>query len=347
MRTAARGCDARDFSSPGHARADDRPQSLGRGALRMYCAAIGIALGYLLGRRPGLRIRAPWRSYRCRAAAGMARRDGRSFHPSCRACHSVHGRGADLRAAPMGDITAAQKQRSRMDRLDIGSIRNGIVANGAATMLAALPAGSAAAPNQSSIGSRTRSVSHRGGSHTGSARCDRAVGLSGRRGGSGGDAAPDRRASLLFTSCFVIVSGCRSSPAVCSIRGGPRGRPRLDPEPRYDLLPQNASRLPPMLQPFAGSGLAIGLITALVLNAYSALACAAAPDDDRVRRARARCDPRFHRTARAHNGARAATIVERAIFGTAEAPRASGTLPYTRSALHRGVLRRVQPRISG
>jgi NCS2 family nucleobase:cation symporter-2 len=222
----------------------------------------------------------------------------------------------------MGDITAAQKINDReWIRPDIGSIRNGIVANGAATMLAALAGGIGGSTQSSSIGmSNATGVASRRVAYwfgpllivLSVVPVAAAVLVAMPR--------PIVGASLLFTSCFVIVSGLQ----IITSR-------LLDPRRTfvvglalilslgYDLLPQMHHDLPPMLLPFAGSGLAIGLVTALVLNAVFRIGVRASATTTIA------CDAGAHDAIRAfieRQGAQWGArrdIVERAIFGTAQA----------------------------
>jgi NCS2 family nucleobase:cation symporter-2 len=126
-------------------------------------------------------------------------------------------------------------------------------------------------------------------------------------------------ASLLFTSCFVVVSGLQ----IITSR-------LLDPRRTFviglalilslshDLFPQMYRDLPPLFQPFVGSGLAIGLISALLLNALfrigvkSRAAMTMTPDasaHDTIRE--------FLEQHGARWGARR-DVIERAVFGTAQ-----------------------------
>jgi len=294
----------------------------GRGALRMYCAAIGIALGYLLAASTGAVD--PLAMAFIGSAPLLAWPGATQILPSFRPELAIPFMVAALTCAlrGMGDITAAQKINDReWIRPDIGSIRNGIVANGAATMLAALAGGIGGSTQSSSIG------------------MSNATGIASRRVAYWlgpllivlsvfpvaaavlvATPRPIVGASLLFTSCFVIVSGLQ----IITSR-------LLDPRRTfvvglalilslgYDLLPQMHHDLPPMLQPFAGSGLAIGLITALVLNAVFRIGVRSSAT------ATIACDAGAHDAIRAfieRQGAQWGArrdIVERAIFGTAQA----------------------------
>jgi len=252
----------------------------------------------------------------------------------------------------MGDITAAQKINDReWIRLDIGSIRNGIVANGAATMLAALAGGIGGSTQSSSIG------------------MSNAIGVASRRVAYWLgpllivlSVFPVARAVLVATprpivrriAAVHVLLRDRERPAdhhqpFARSAADLRGRPRLVLSLGYEPAAANASRpaadaaalrrIGPRDRPDHRAGLNAVFRIGVRSSATTTIAC-----DARA----ARCDPRFHRTAGPHNGARAATSSSGPIFGTAQAAESiGGTLPYTRSALHRGVLRRVQPRISG
>jgi len=126
-------------------------------------------------------------------------------------------------------------------------------------------------------------------------------------------------ASLMFTSCFVLVSGLQ----IITSR-------LLDPRRTFviglalilglsrDLFPHAYDDLPAVFQPFVGSGLAIGLISALVLNAVSRIGVrsrattAIAPGVDAHDAIRA-----FLERHGAQWGARR-DVIEHAIFGAAQ-----------------------------
>ncbi|MBV8837776.1 MAG: purine/pyrimidine permease [Alphaproteobacteria bacterium] len=294
----------------------------GKGALRMFCAAIGIGTGYLLAIFMG--VIDPHAMHSVAAAPLLAWPDAPHALPTFKIELAVPFMIAALTCAlrAMGDITAAQRINDReWLRPDIASIRNGIVANGTATMLAALAGGIGGNTQSSSIGMSTA---------TGVAARQAAywlgpllIALSAIPAAAAVLVAMPRPivgASLLFTSCFVVVSGLQ----IITSR-------LLDPRRTfvvglalilslgYGLFPQAFQNLPPALQSLAGSGLAIGLISALALNAVfrigvrskvSTIIAADASAHDAIRA--------FVERQGAQWGARR-DVIERATFGTAQA----------------------------
>lgn len=293
----------------------------GKGALRMYCAAIGVAAGYvaalLLGAAnpdtTALVTSAPllaWPKWAYQLPA---------FSADLIVPFAVAALTCALRA--MGDISAAQKINDReWIRPDMTSIRNGIIANGAGTIIAALAGG---------LGGNTQSSSVGMSNATGVASRWVAYWLGGLLVALSffpvaaavlvATPRPVIGASLLFTSCFVLVSGLQ---VVTSRLLDPRRTfvigLALILSLSHDLFPQLYGGLPFQFQPFVGSGLAIGLISALLLNAIfrigvrNTAAITIEPDasaHDAVRT--------FLEQRGASWGARR-DVMERAIFGTAQ-----------------------------
>jgi NCS2 family nucleobase:cation symporter-2 len=294
----------------------------GKGPLRMYCAVIGVTGGYLAailigatnGGTMSMLASAPilaWPNWPLQLPA---------FSADLVIPFMVAALTCALRA--MGDITAAQKINDReWIRPDMTSIRNGIVANGAGTLIAALAGG---------IGGNTQSSSVGMSNATGVASRSVAYWLGGllivlsavpvASAVLVATPRPIMGASLLFTSCFVIVSGLQ----IITSR-------LLDPRRTFviglaltlslsrDLFPGVYGDLPATLQLFTGSNLAIGLVSALVLNALFRIGV------------RARTTTTVEPNAGAHDMIRAfleqqggrwgarRDVIERAIFGTAQA----------------------------
>ena len=294
----------------------------GRGPLRMYCAAIGVAAGYVLavligttnGGTISILASAPflaWPNWPHRLPA---------FSADLVLPFMVAVLICALRA--MGDITAAQKINDReWIRPDMTSIRNGIMANGVGTLIAALAGGIGGNTQSSSIGmaNATGVASRRVAWWLGALL----IALSVVPVASAVLVATPRAimgASLLFTSCFVIVSGLQ---IITSRLLDPRRTfvigLALILSPSHDLFPGVYAGLPAALQPFLGSNLAIGLISALALNALFRIgvrtqaAIAITPSADAHDAIRT-----FLEQQGARWGARR-DVIERAVFGTAQA----------------------------
>jgi xanthine permease XanP len=293
-----------------------------RGALRMYCAIIGIIAGYAAGIAVG-NINAD-ANFSLGDLAIVAWPIVPSGFPSFRAelviPFAITGLACCLRA--MGDITNAQRINDQdWVRPEMTSLRNGITADGAATILSAAIGG---------LGGNTFSASVGLASATGVAA--RVIGI-----WMGAIlvvlsifpavawvlvAAPPPvlGATLIFNSCFIVSSGLQiiTSRLLDARKTFIIGIALLLSLSR-DIFPGLYLSFPDYLQPFVSSDLTIGVLPALVLNALFrigitrrqkiALASAAnGYDSIRV----------FLEQQGARWGARR-NIVERAIFGTAQA----------------------------
>jgi NCS2 family nucleobase:cation symporter-2 len=221
----------------------------------------------------------------------------------------------------MGDISAAQKINDRdWLRPEMTSIRKGIIANGLSTIFAALAG---------VIGSNTQSSG---------------IGISNATGVTsrwvsywlGGmlivfsmfpmvsatlvaTPRPVMGASLLFTSCFIMISGLQiiTSRLLDARRTFIVGI-ALTLSLGHEIFPTVYQNAPVVLQPFVSSGLVIGLLSALILNAIfrigvrtkaAVLVEGGADAHDVIRT--------FLEQQGAKWGARR-DVVERAIFGSAQ-----------------------------
>jgi len=293
-----------------------------RGALRMYCAIIGITTGYAAGMVVGtINSEA---NVSLGDLAIMAWPSIPSAFPTFRAGliipFAITGLACCLRA--MGDITNAQRTNDQdWVRPDMVSLRNGVTADGAATVLSAALGG---------LGGNTFSAS---------------VGLAGATGVASRVVGiwmaailivlsifpavawvlmsiprPVLGATLIFSSCFVVSSGLQ----IITTR-------LLDARKTFiigialllslsrDIFPGLYLGFPDYLQPFVSSDLTIGVVPALLLNALFRIGItrrqkiALAPGANAYDSIRV-----FLEQQGARWGARR-NIVERAIFGTAQA----------------------------
>jgi xanthine permease XanP len=293
-----------------------------RGALRMYCAIIGIIAGYAasiaIGNidaganfSPGDLAIIAWPSF----LSAFPRFRAELIIP-----FAITGLACCLRA--MGDITNAQRTNDRdWVRPDMISLRNGITADGAATMLSAAIGG---------IGGNTFSASVGMASATGVA--SRVIGIwmaailivlsmfpavawvlvAAPR--------PVLGATLVFNACFIVSSGLQiiTSRLLDARKTFIIGIGLLLSLSR-DIFPGLYLSFPDYLQPFVSSDLTIGVLPALVLNALFRIGIT------RRQKIVLASDANMHDSIRlfleeqgARWGARR-NIIERAIFGTAQA----------------------------
>lgn len=293
----------------------------GKGPLRMLCAIIGVVCGYCVAVAAGafnpesMRVLANAPLFALPAwTLKMPQVSFELIVPFMAAALTCALRG-------MGDVSVAQMINDRdWIRPDMTSIRKGITANGMATIVAGLVG---------SIGGNTQSSSIGMSNATGVT--SRWVGFwlggllilfSGFPVVSATFVAMPRPvigAAFLFTACFIIVSGLQilTSRLLDARRTFTVGI-ALTASLGYEIFPALYSKAPAILQPFVGSGLVVGLVSALLLNAIfrigvktrASVSLASDVDNHDVIRA-------FLEQQGAKWGARR-DVIERAIFGAAQ-----------------------------
>lgn len=291
----------------------------GRGLLRMLCAIIGVACGYVLAVLIGAADPNAMRSLGGADCFALPRWS--LTLPTIQLDLLVPFIAAGLTCAlrTMGDVSVAQKINDRdWVRPDMASIRNGMVANGLATVLSGFAGGLGGNTQSSGIG------------------MSNAAGVTSRRVGYwlGGilivmsmipvisavmvaTPRPVIAAVLLFTASFVMTSGIQV--ITTRLLDGRRTfivGLALTLSLGREILPFAFEGVPPILQPLTSSGLVLGLVTALVLNAVFRIGV------------RTRAAIRVEPAANAHEAVRAfleeqgakwgarRDVIERAIFGT-------------------------------
>jgi len=293
----------------------------GKGRLRMLCGILGVACGYLASVAFGavdptaIKVLAasPW----------FALPPWQPELPEIRVDLFVPFLAAALTCAlrGMGDISVAQKINDRdWIRPDMNSIRNGIAANGLTTVLAGF-AGTIGANTQSSgIGmSNAAGVTSRwvaywlGGMLIVCSFVPVASGVlvAMPRAVIGG--------VFVFTASFIVVNGLQviTSRLLDARRTFIVGI-ALTASLGHEIYPALYQKAPMVLQPFVSSGLVVGLMTALVLNAIfrigvkSKAAITVMPETNAHDAIRG-----FLEQQGAKWGARR-DVIERAIFGTAQ-----------------------------
>lgn len=293
----------------------------GRGQFRMLCGIIGVTSGYIAALALGafdpaamkVLASAPW----------FALPPWHLQVPQLRLDLLIPFMAAAMTCAlrGMGDISVAQKINDRdWIRPDMSSIRNGIAANGVGTIVAGLAGGIGGNTQSSGIGmSNAAGVTSRwvaywlGGMLV---VCSFVPVVSGIL------VAMPRSvigAVFIFTSSFITVNGLQiiTSRLLDARRTFIVGI-AFTASLGHEIYPTLYEKAPAILQPFASSGLVVGLITALLLNAIFRIgvktraSVSLAPDADNHDAVRA-----FLEQQGAKWGARR-DVIERAIFGTAQ-----------------------------
>lgn len=294
----------------------------GKGPLRMYCAIIGIVAGYIACIALGF-VHA--RTFEILSSSSIiALPPWKPTLPTFSSALVIPFLAAALTCAlrGMGDITTAQKITDPdWIRPDMLSIRNGIAANGLATVISALAGGIGGNTQSSSVGmSNATGVASRWVAYW---ICGLLLLLSASPIMSAilvGTPRPVIGASFLFTACFITVNGLQiiTSRLLDARRTFIIGL-ALTLSLSHDVLPGLYESAPGWLQPFTSSGLAIGLISALLLNAIfrvgakSRAVVTLAQDGNEHYIVRA-----FLEEQGARWGARR-DVMARAVFGTAQA----------------------------
>jgi xanthine permease XanP len=293
-----------------------------KGTLRMLCAIIGVVAGYLAAVALGAFDPAAMRVLTGAAVFALPHWQPAlpTFSldlliPFCAAALICTLRG-------MGDVATAQKINDRdWIRPDMTTIRKGIVSDGLGTVVAAL---------LGVIGGNTQSSANGMANATGVASRWIAFWLGGMlivfaffpvvpatlvampRAVVG--------AAFLFTACFIMISGLQiiTSRLLDARRTFIIGI-ALTLSLGHEIFPALYQSAPTVLQPFVSSGLVIGLLIALLLNAFFRIGM------------RMRAGVAIEQGAGAHDAIRAfleqqgakwgarRDVIERAIFGTAQA----------------------------
>lgn len=241
-----------------------------RGTVRMLCAIIGVTCGYVAA--VALGAVDPFSMRAVTVAAIIDPPDWWPVFPTFRADLVVPYMAAALTCAlrAMGDVSAAQKINDRSwVRPDMTSIRKGMVANGISTLVSAL-AGVLGGNTQSSTigmsnatGVTSRFVAYWLGGIL--------IVLSMLPIVSAILVAMPRAvvgAMLLFTASFIMISGLQiiTSRLLDARRTFIVGI-ALTASLSREIFPQVYESAPALLKPMVSSGLVLGLLTALILNA--------------------------------------------------------------------------------
>jgi xanthine permease XanP len=293
-----------------------------KGSLRMYCAIIGIIVGYALAAVVGGFDADSMKALMAARIVGLPKWPAQlpSFSVELVVPFMIGALACCLRA--MGDITTCQKINDRdWIRPDLISIRNGVVADGAGTVIAALVGAFGCNTYSSSVGMAN------------------AVGVTSRWIGFwvGGllvllslfpvvaallvsIPGPVLGAAVIFTACFVLIKGLQIiTDRLLDARRTFIIGLALTLSLSHDIFPVFYHDLPTALQPFVGSSLVIGLLTALLLNAIFRIGVKSRESLDIVPGGDIPAAVRAFLEQRGANWGARRDVIERAIFGTAQA----------------------------
>jgi xanthine permease XanP len=239
----------------------------GAAAIRLYVVLIVLAGGYAIGALLGF---VPFAEHRAETlvAAPLPVSGWPTFDPGLAVPFAVAALAASLRA--LGDFSTVQKiNDANWQRPDMQSIRRGLTANSLGMMLGGLMGSTAISTSSASVGlTITTGVNSRIVGYAAAAvfivlsflpTVIEAIILA-PRGVLG--------SALVFTGCFVIVNGMQAmvSRLMDNRRTLVVSFALLMAVTRY-LFPGFYSDAPTWLQPVVSSPMAIGMLTALALNA--------------------------------------------------------------------------------
>ena len=241
-----------------------------KGSLRMYCAIIGILAGIVAGLGMGIVNGDAVAAALAAGIIAVPRWSGYlpQFRLDLVIPFAITAIACSIRA--MGDITNAQRINDRdWVRPDMGSIRNGVVADGLSTVLSAMLGSVGGNTYSSSVGlaSATGVTSRRIALWTGVIL----IVLSFFPIAAGAIVSVPRPvigAALLFNCCFIVISGVQiiTSRLLDARKTFIIGLALILSLSR-DVFPGFYDGLPNIFQSFVESGFILGVSAALLLNA--------------------------------------------------------------------------------
>jgi NCS2 family nucleobase:cation symporter-2 len=241
----------------------------GKGQARLLCAMIGIMTGYGAAMVTGLLPTGAFHDLRelPLIAVPNLNHGWWSFSPAMILPFTIAALAITLKG--IGDITACQRLNDpAWIRPDMGSISRGTLANGLGNIFAGLVGSMGVNPSTSSIGLQSAtSVS------------SRVIGLA-----IGGILIvlaflpsitgtlilmprPVMGASLVFSACFVLISGLQTiTSRMLDARRTIVIGLAIAGAVAAEIIPDFAKDIPPALEPIVRSSIVLGTITALLLN---------------------------------------------------------------------------------
>jgi xanthine permease XanP len=241
----------------------------GRGQAKLLCTMVGISVGYGLAVLTGVLpqdARGVLSELRLFAIPNFAH-GGWAFSPDMILPFTVAALAVTLKG--IGDITALQRiNDAGWVRAEMGSISRGTLANGLANMFAGLVGTSGLTPSTANIGLQAATgVSSRvigfavGGILLALAFLPSVTGsliLMPR---------PVMGAALLFSACFVLISGLQTiTSRMLDARRTIVIGLGISSGVAAELIPSFATDIPHALQPIVSSSIVLGTTTALLLN---------------------------------------------------------------------------------
>ena len=241
----------------------------GKGQAKLFCAMIGITTGYgaafLTGMLPrdASRVFAELHLF----AIPHLPEGGLAFAPAMIMPFTVAALAVTLKG--IGDITALQRiNDAGWVRAEMGSISRGTLANGLANVFAGLVGTLGLTPSTANIGLQAATgMSSRVIGYAVGAILIVLAFLPSVTGSLILMPRPVMGAALLFSACFVLISGLQTiSSRMLDARRTIVIGLGIASGVAAEIIPSFASDIPNTLQPIVGSSIVLGTITALLLN---------------------------------------------------------------------------------
>lgn len=241
----------------------------GKGQARLLCAVIGISVGYIAAMLTGV---LPGDAFNVLTglpffAVPHLAHGGWSFAPSMLVPFAVAAVAITLKG--IGDITAIQRINDpEWVRAEMGSISGGALANGLANMSAGLVGTLGVTPSTASIGLQAATgVSSRVIGYAVGVILMVLAFLPSVTGSLILMPRPVMGASLLFSACFVLISGLQTiTSRMLDARRTIVIGLAIASGIAAEIIPNWASDIPSALEPIVNSSIVLGTIAALLLN---------------------------------------------------------------------------------
>jgi xanthine permease XanP len=241
----------------------------GKGQARLFCAMIGMAIGYGAAVVTGM---LPMEAFRVLSdlpyfAIPSLVHGGWAFSPAMVLPFTVAALAITLKG--IGDITACQRiNDAGWVRADMGSISRGTLANGLANMFAGLLGTLGLTASTASIGLQAATaVSSRVIGFAVGAILIALAFLPSLTGSLILMPRPVMGASLLFSACFILISGLQTiTSRMLDARRTIVIGLAIASGIAAEIIPSFASDIPAAVEPIVSSSIVLGTITALLLN---------------------------------------------------------------------------------
>jgi len=241
----------------------------GKGQAKLLCAMIGITAGYGAAIVTGVLPKDAWDVLAELHLFAIPHFDhgGLAFSPTMIMPFTVAAIAVTLKG--IGDITALQRINDpHWVRAEMGSISRGTLANGLANMVAGLVGTLGLTPSTANIGLQAATgMSSRVIGYAVGAILIVLAFLPSVTGSLILMPRPVMGAALLFSACFVLISGLQTiTSRMLDARRTLVIGLGIASGVAAEILPGFATNIPNSLQPIVGSSIVLGTITALLLN---------------------------------------------------------------------------------